>query len=166
MTRACSRAVALIAAVAGASVSGCPSAYQETYDQTTQRLEAQQRANEQQQAALHAQAQKYAAVVYFAVDSAALDDDAQRQLRWFVQQMRPYPQATFNVQGFTDSTGSEANNQVLADQRANNVAAYLNAQGIDMSRMAVNGFGATDAAATNATAEGRRNNRRVEVTVR
>jgi outer membrane protein OmpA-like peptidoglycan-associated protein len=80
--------------------------------------------------------------------------------------MQPYPQASFNVQGFTDSTGSEANNQSLANQRAANVAGYLSSQGIDMSRMVTTGFGAAEAAASNATVQGRRNNRRVEITVR
>jgi len=145
---------------------GCPSAYQRTYDQKMQQLEAQQQAQNQQQAAMHAEAKRYAAVIYFAVGSPMIDDEGQRELRWFVQQMQPYPQANFNVQGFTDSTGTEANNQALAEQRANNVAAYLNSQGIDMARMAVTGFGAEYAAESNVTATGRRNNRRVEVTVR
>ncbi len=148
------------------ALGGCPSAYQRTYEQTTQKMEAQQRADQQQQAAMHAQAQRYAAVVYFAVGNAVVDDAGQRELRWFVQQMQPYPQASFNVQGFTDSTGTEANNQALGQQRADNVAAYLAAQGIAMSRMAVTGFGQAYAADSNTTAQGRRNNRRVEVTVR
>jgi outer membrane protein OmpA-like peptidoglycan-associated protein len=156
----------LVLAAAASSLVGCPSAYQRTYDATTQRLEAQQRVDEQQQAALHAQAQRYAAVVYFPVGGSVVDADGQRELRWFVQQMQPYPQATFNVQGFTDSTGTEAGNQALGEQRAANVAAYLNAQGIDSSRMVVTGFGQSDPAGSNATAGGRRNNRRVEVTVR
>jgi OOP family OmpA-OmpF porin len=160
-----SGSVLRVAAVLAILTGGC-SAYQRTYDQETERLEAQQRAANEEQAALHAEAQRYAAVVYFAVGSAAIDADGQRELDWFVRQMQPYPQATFNVQGFTDSTGSEANNQSLASQRAANVAAYLNGQGIEPSRIATTGFGAADAAASNATAQGRRNNRRVEVTVR
>lgn len=145
--------------------AGC-SAYQRTYDQKMQQLETEQRAANERQAALHAEAQRYAAVVYFPVGSAAIDADGQRELDWFVRQMRPYPEASFNVQGFTDSTGSEASNQALAGQRAGNVAAYLNGQGIDASRIVTTGFGAGDAAASNATTQGRRNNRRVEVTVR
>jgi outer membrane protein OmpA-like peptidoglycan-associated protein len=159
----CTLAVSAVAVLA--TLPGC-SAYQRTYEQETQRLEAQQRATEQQQAQMHAEAQKYAAVVYFAVGEATVDAEGQRELRWFVQQMQPYPQATFNVQGFTDSTGGDANNQSLAEQRAANVAAYLASQGIDMSRIATTGFGEAYAAGSNATAEGRRNNRRVEVTVR
>lgn len=147
-------------------LAGCPSAYQRTYDQETQRLEAQQRAVQQQAEAEHAQASKYAAVIYFSVGSAVLNDDAQRQLRWFVQQMQPYPQAMIQVQGFTDSTGSEATNAGLSVERATNATNYLVVQGIAASRITTQGFGANYAAASNESGKGRRNNRRVEVTVR
>ena len=159
---------AAIAGLAAACVmlQGCPSAYQRTYEQTTQRLEMQQRAAEAEADAAHAQAQKYAAVIYFAVGSDAISEDGQRELRWFVQQMQPFPQAMIQVQGFADSTGSEANNQGLSLARAQVVASYLNSQGIAPPRLVVQGFGQQYAAASNETAQGRRNNRRVEVTVR
>jgi outer membrane protein OmpA-like peptidoglycan-associated protein len=147
-------------------LQGCPSAYQRTYEQETQRLDRQQAVLNEQAAAAHAQASKYAAVVYFAVGSAVVDEDGQRQLRWFAQQMQPYPQALIQVQGFTDSTGSEATNSGLSLERANNVASYLTTQGIAASRITTQGFGSNYAAASNASTQGRRNNRRVEVTVR
>lgn len=155
--------VAVLAALV--SLAGC-SSYQRTYDQTTQRLEQQAQADNQEQVRLHAQAQRYAAVVYFPVGGDVVSADGQRELNWFVQQMQPYPQATFNVQGFTDNTGSEAGNQALGQQRAANVAAYLNAQGIETARMQVTGFGQSDPAGSNTSGQGRRDNRRVEVTVR
>ena len=129
-------------------------------------LEAQHRVAQQQAEAEHAQASKYAAVVYFAVGSAALDEDGQRQLQWFAQKMQPYPQAMIQVQGFTDSTGSEATNTGLSSERAATVTNYLVAQGIAAARITTQGFGSNYAAASNANQEGRRNNRRVEVTVR
>ncbi|MFN8628072.1 MAG: OmpA family protein [Candidatus Binatia bacterium] len=147
-------------------LQGCASTYQRTYDDKMQQLDARERANQELEAQAHAQAQKYAAVVYFAVGNADLDADGQRQLRWFVQQMQPYPKAMFDVQGFADSTGSEAKNAGLSQQRAEAVAGYLAAQGIDSSRMAIQGFGTSSPAASNVTAQGRKNNRRVEVTVR
>ena len=165
MTPLAPRAIG-VAAAAALMLQGCPSAYQRTFEEKTQQLEAAERAQQQREAAARAQAQKYAAVVYFPVGSAAIDDDGQRELRWFVQQMQPYPHATLNVQGFTDSTGSEAKNQSLGDERAANVARYLSSQGIEPSRIVTIGFGQTNAAGTNQTAQGRRNNRRVEVTVR
>jgi outer membrane protein OmpA-like peptidoglycan-associated protein len=147
-------------------LQGCPSAYQRTYEQQTQRLEAQQRATQAEEEAAHAQAQKYAAVIYFEVGSAVVDADGQRELRWFVQQMQPFPQAVIDIQGFADVTGSEATNQQLSQQRAANVASYLASQGIAPSRLVTKGFGTASPAASNATSQGRRNNRRVEVTVR
>jgi len=144
----------------------CPSAYQRTYEAETQKLEAQQRAADAQAAAQHAEASKYAAVVYFTVGSAVVDADGQRELRWFVDKMQPYPQAVILVQGFADSTGTEASNKSLSEDRAQAVAAYLGAQGIAASRIVSQGFGTASPAAANATAKGRRNNRRVEVTVR
>lgn len=157
---------ALALVVAGALVPGCASTYQRTYDEKTQQLEARQRANQELEATARAQAQKYAAVVYFVVGSPLVDADGQRELRWFVQQTQPYPQAMFDVQGFADSTGSEATNAGLSQQRAENVANYLASQGIAPSRMVNKGFGTTSPAASNVTPQGRRNNRRVEVTVR
>jgi outer membrane protein OmpA-like peptidoglycan-associated protein len=148
------------------TLAACPSAYQRTYEQETQRLEQQQQAATAQQQALHAQAQKYAAVIYFPVGSAVIDEDGQRQLTWFVQQMQPYPQAIIQVQGFADSTGSEATNQGLSLARATNVTNFLISQGIAPSRIVTQGFGTEYPAASNESAQGRRNNRRVEVTVR
>jgi outer membrane protein OmpA-like peptidoglycan-associated protein len=147
-------------------LQGCPSAYQKTYDQEMQRLQMQQQATQQQAQAEHAQASKYAAVVYFAVGSDVLDEDAQRELRWFVHQMQPYPEAMIQVQGFTDATGSDATNSGLSLARATAVTSYLNSQGIAAPRITTQGFGSNYAAASNVTGQGRRNNRRVEVTVR
>jgi outer membrane protein OmpA-like peptidoglycan-associated protein len=158
------RAVALGAACV--LLQACPSAYQRTYEQQTQRLEAQQRATQAQDEAAHAQASKYAAVVYFEVGSATIGPDGQRELRWFIQQMQPYPQAMIQVQGFADATGSEATNAGLSQARAANVTGFLNAQGIAASRIVTQGFGEQYPAASNESNQGRRNNRRVEVTVR
>jgi outer membrane protein OmpA-like peptidoglycan-associated protein len=145
---------------------GCPSAYQRTYERETQRLESEQRAADAQAAAAHAQASRYAAVVYFGVGSAVVGADGQRELRWLVDKMQPYPEAVILVQGFADVTGSEAKNQGLSEDRARAVAAFLNAQGMPPARIVAQGYGTGSPAASNVTAKGRRNNRRVEVTVR
>ncbi len=147
-------------------LQGCPSAYEHAYQQETQRLENRERTSREQEEAAHAEAQKYAAVIYFTVGSAEIDSDGQRELTWFVQKMQPYPQAVIEVQGFADATGGAAENQLLSNQRAANVAGFLNSQGIDASRIVTQGFGEQYPAAPNVTSKGRRNNRRVEVTVR
>jgi len=145
---------------------GCASAYDETYARETERLEQQEQARQAEEAAAHAEARKYAAVVYFDVHDAVIRNDGYRELDWFVQQMQPYPQAIIQVQGFADSTGTESLNQELSNQRAASVARYLSAEGIDPSRIRTEGFASDFAARPNVTAEGRQRNRRVEVTVR
>ena len=160
MTRSGAALLATLALV------GCQTAYQNAYDAETRRLEAQRAAEDAQQQAEHAEAARFAAVVYFQTGSAVLDTNATRQLDWFVEKMAPYPQATFDVQGFADSTGSEATNQSLSEQRAQAVSQYLQTKGIAQGRIYAAAFSTGSPAASNATAAGRRDNRRVEITVR
>ncbi|MCQ2003790.1 OmpA family protein [Rhizobium sp. NRK18] len=70
-----------------------------------------------------------------------------------------------DVNGHTDSTGSLQHNMELSQQRATSVANYLAGQGVDARRMSAMGFGPNQPIATNATAEGRAQNRRVEVQI-
>ena len=143
---------------------GCASAYDETYAKETEKLEQQEQARQAEAAAAHAEARKYAAVVYFDVNSAVVKDS--REIVWFVAKMQPYPQAIIQVQGFADSTGAESLNQKLSEQRATSVAQYLSAKGIDPAQIRIEGFASEFAARPNVTAEGRQRNRRVEITVR
>jgi outer membrane protein OmpA-like peptidoglycan-associated protein len=138
---------------------GCQTAYNNAYNQEYERLK-------QQDAAAHAEAAKYAAVIYFPTGSAALDEDAKQQLRWFAEKQAAFPHATFDVQGFADSTGGEATNQSLSGQRAQACAGYLSTLGIEPARMKVTAFSTASPAASNASAQGRKSNRRVEITVR
>jgi outer membrane protein OmpA-like peptidoglycan-associated protein len=140
----------------------CETAKRNAYDREYERLE-QERA---QQEAEHQEAQRYAAVIYFATGSAELDEDDRRELRWFAEKMQPYPQATFDVNGFADSTGSEATNRDLSAQRAHAVSRYLQSLGVEGSRIQAVAFSTHSPAASNATTQGRKSNRRVEVTVR
>lgn len=72
---------------------------------------------------------------------------------------------TVSVDGYTDAIGSEAYNQRLSMRRADAVKAYLEAHGVAGSRLTAKGFGKNDPVASNATAEGRAQNRRVELIV-
>jgi outer membrane protein OmpA-like peptidoglycan-associated protein len=145
---------------------GCSTAYDRAYEKETQRLEGEQRAADEKARAEHAQASRYAAVVYFDVGSAVVGKDGERELRWFVEKMQPYPHAVILVQGFADSTGSEGKNTTLSEDRAKTVASMLAAQGIAASRLVTQGYGTDSPAAANVSAKGRSRNRRVEVTVR
>jgi OOP family OmpA-OmpF porin len=73
------------------------------------------------------------------------------------------PEMEVEVQGHTDNTGSAKYNQWLSEKRAQRVKDYLVSKGIDPSRVAAEGYGLTQPVASNATAEGRTQNRRVEL---
>ena len=145
---------------------GCSSGYQRAYERETQKLEAEQKTRDAKDTAEHAQASRFAAVVYFDVGSSVVGKDGERELQWFVDKMQPYPKAVILVQGFADSTGDEAKNKTLSEDRARAVAAVLGTKGIDASRIMTQGYGTESPAAANATVKGRGRNRRVEVTVR
>jgi outer membrane protein OmpA-like peptidoglycan-associated protein len=76
-----------------------------------------------------------------------------------------YPGLKLQVEGHTDSVGSEAYNQKLSEKRAENVRAYLVKQGVSPDVVTSMGFGKSQPVATNTTAAGRQQNRRVEMVV-
>ena len=76
-----------------------------------------------------------------------------------------YPDLRLAIEGNTDSVGGDAMNQTLSEQRAEAVRDYLAQQNIPMTSMTAQGFGKTQPVATNDTAEGRQENRRVEMVV-
>lgn len=152
------RRLVLLAAI---TALGCsiPSAYDRTYERETERLEDQAQAD-------HAAASQYAAVVYFQVDSAVIDEEGLKELSWFAQQLRPYPKAIIEVRGFADATGGDAVNQRISEERAANVKSQLVMLGMSQDQVVTSGFASEVPAASDATAKGRKSNRRVEVTVR
>jgi outer membrane protein OmpA-like peptidoglycan-associated protein len=74
-----------------------------------------------------------------------------------------YNRTLVDVHGHTDATGDEGYNIDLSQRRALSVATYLNAQGVDSRRFFIQGYGESRPVATNATPEGRAQNRRVEI---
>ncbi len=75
------------------------------------------------------------------------------------------PDSKIVVEGYTDSQGSESNNQALSERRAQSVRDYLISRGIAADRITSQGFGQTRSIADNTSPEGRANNRRVEIVV-
>ena len=75
---------------------------------------------------------------------------------------RVKPATRVEISGHTDNTGSEATNLQLSENRARSVVEYLVRQGIPQSMLTFRGYGSSQAVATNATAEGRQQNRRTE----
>ncbi len=92
-------------------------------------------------------------------DSIAILDQA-------IDALNRYPAIKVELDGHTDSVGTDAYNQKLSERRAQIVADYLTAHGVDASRItAIKGFGETQPIDTNATKEGRARNRRTELKV-
>jgi outer membrane protein OmpA-like peptidoglycan-associated protein len=75
------------------------------------------------------------------------------------------PETKIVIEGHTDSQGSAASNQELSQRRAQAVRDYLVSRGMSADRVTAQGFGLTRPIADNASAEGRANNRRVEIVV-
>lgn len=104
--------------------------------------------------------------ITFATDSADIASSFYTPLNNLASSFRQYNQNSIEIVGHTDSTGSHAYNVSLSQRRAQSVANYLMAQGVDASRLSTRGAGPDQPIASNATAEGRAQNRRVEVTLR
>ena len=76
-----------------------------------------------------------------------------------------HPDLRLDVEGHTDSVGDDAYNQRLSERRAEAVAQRLAAQGVPAANITSKGFGETSPVASNDTAAGRQQNRRVELVV-
>lgn len=136
----------------------------------TARAEARNAQLEQQLAQLQAQQTTRGYVVtigdvLFATGSAELTAGALNRLNQLSDVLRQNPNATIEIEGHTDSTGSSDTNIRLSEQRAQAVQRELLRAGVDPTRVVTRGLGASQPVASNATVEGRQQNRRVEVVI-
>jgi outer membrane protein OmpA-like peptidoglycan-associated protein len=103
--------------------------------------------------------------VLFETNSFSLRPAARERLAKVAGILLAYPDLRLEVDGHTDSVGSDAYNQQLSEKRAASVRDYLAQQGIPISSVVVMGFGKTQPIASNTTVAGRQQNRRVELVV-
>ena len=103
--------------------------------------------------------------VTFDVGSYTLKPEFRATLDKVADSLKQYPDSLIDVYGHTDSTGSDAYNQTLSENRARTVANYLSMQGVAPARIRSQGYGESMPVADNATDEGRRKNRRVEIKI-
>lgn len=104
--------------------------------------------------------------ILFATDSADLRPDLRADLATIAGNLMRYPDSVVSVTGHTDSTGTAGYNQRLSERRADAVAAVLITSGVPARRVQARGAGQTMPVASNDTATGRAQNRRVEITIR
>ncbi len=105
---------------------------------------------------------EFSSNVLFAFDQSNLSNDAKTNLDKLVVVLNGYPDTNIEIQGHTDSKGSDAYNQTLSEQRAGTVSGYLSGKGIAYNRLTIKGFGETVPKYSNDTADGQTQNRRVE----
>lgn len=103
--------------------------------------------------------------ILFATNSATLSPALIGDLQDVARSLNNYPDTTVQVVGHTDSTGDAGFNQTLSEQRAQSVANVLISSGVSTQRVRVIGRGENQPIATNQTAEGRQQNRRVEIII-
>lgn len=99
--------------------------------------------------------------ILFAYDRYDLTGTAESNLDKLVNVLKEYPDTNIEIQGHTDSRGSDSYNQKLSERRAAAVARYLRNRGILSSRIVVKGYGESAPVADNNTDDGRAQNRRV-----
>ncbi len=103
--------------------------------------------------------------ITFDTDSAVFKPVFNNILTSVAKVINEFDKTKVQVAGYTDSTGSAAYNNTLSLQRAQAVANYLKLRDVNASRLMVYGYGSSNPIASNATASGREQNRRVEITL-
>lgn len=101
----------------------------------------------------------------FEFDSDQVMPAARDNLRQFATSLRKYSNTTTYIVGHTDSKGGAEYNRDLSDRRALAAASFISQEGVDRARISTAGRGEGEPIATNASDEGRRLNRRVEIAI-
>lgn len=103
--------------------------------------------------------------ILFDLNSYALKPTSKDDLRRVAEVLVKYPDTQLVVGGHTDNTGSDTYNQKLSDQRAYSVKDFLVENGVARERVEARGYGEARPVASNDNAQGREQNRRVEIQI-
>ena len=103
--------------------------------------------------------------VLFDTDRAELKSGGTRNLQKLATFLKANPLRKVMIEGFTDSTGTQAHNEDLSNQRASSVRNALMGMGVSLDSIGARGFGEAYPVASNDNAAGRQLNRRVEIVV-
>jgi len=101
--------------------------------------------------------------ILFPFNGTSLNNSSKEALQKFAGEMKDLPETDITIYGHTDNKGSAEVNERISAQRANAVATFLESNGINVSRITAEGKSFNEPVADNATAEGRAQNRRVEI---
>ncbi len=103
--------------------------------------------------------------ILFGFDQANLTSTAQQNLDKLVEILKKYPDTNIEIQGHTDSKGSDSYNMDLSVRRASSVSSHLKTKGVSSSRLTVRGFGESFPKYSNGSETNQALNRRVEFLV-
>jgi outer membrane protein OmpA-like peptidoglycan-associated protein len=103
--------------------------------------------------------------ILFEVNKYDLQTEAKTNINNLAKILNKYPDTNILIEGHTDSTGTLEHNQKLSEQRADGVSSYLKGLNVQGTRISTAGYGPNQPVATNSDADGRRQNRRVEVAI-
>ena len=103
--------------------------------------------------------------ILFAINSSTLTDQAKGNIEKLSTILNKYPDTNILIEGHTDSTGTTEYNQKLSEQRAASVSSFAISKGVTVTRFSTVGYGENQPIAPNATTDGRRQNRRVEIAI-
>jgi outer membrane protein OmpA-like peptidoglycan-associated protein len=103
--------------------------------------------------------------IRFDTNKATLTTQAKANLDKLVPVFKDYAETNISVYGYTDNTGTPAHNLKLSEKRAASVKQYLALKGLLNTRLTTTGLGIADPIASNDTAEGKSQNRRVEFAI-
>ena len=103
--------------------------------------------------------------VFFDSGKAILKKESYAALNELYDALKMKPAMVIEIAGHTDNVGSKEANQLLSEQRAVSVRAYLIRKGIESSRIQAKGYGDSEPVAYNDSSEGRQQNRRTEVRI-
>lgn len=103
--------------------------------------------------------------VFFVTGKASLQKESTPELNELAEAMAFKESLTIEISGYTDNVGDEAANQKLSEARANAVRSFLIRKGISSSRIKAIGYGETRPVADNNTPDGRKKNRRTQVSI-
>jgi len=103
--------------------------------------------------------------IMFAKNSSTLSASSKKSLDRIAASLVKYPYRRVVIEGHTDGTGSVKHNQTLSEQRAEAVAAYLGTQKVERAKIDIKGYGEKQPLFSNDSAQGRKQNRRVEIVI-
>lgn len=104
--------------------------------------------------------------IFFDTGKSTLRAESNAELDRLVKLMKDVPTLKIEISGHTDNTGSATLNETLSQSRAEAVVAYLTTKGIATNRMTAKGYGASKPIASNATDDGKQQNRRTEFEIK